>query len=190
MSRLVLITGGCRSGKSDFAVALAHSLSLPTLFLATCDPGQDTEMHARVAAHRRARPVDWRLREESLAPALALAEATEPVIVLDCIPTWLGNLLVRGTTDENIGLAGAELEAAIRCCRARWILAVTAEVGAGLVPETALGRRFRDCVGSANQRLAAFASRTVLLVAGLPIDVSCLAQSAAGFAGLLREDTI
>ena len=177
MSELILIIGGCRSGKSAFAVALARQLELPTMFLAPCLPGTDTEMLARVEGHRAQRPEEWQVREEGYALAQVLGQADKPVVVLDCVPTWLGNLLVRGDPDFEIEAACGDLRQAMQICPARLVLCVTAEVGTGLVPETALGRRFRDRVGIANKLLAATASRVFLLVAGLAVD---LKQQAAG----------
>lgn len=168
MSELVLITGGSRSGRSSFAVALARGLGESVGFLATCDPGQDSEMLARVAAHRAGRPPKWDVREVEIALAQALSELRHRVVILDDIPTWISNLLVRGDPDSAIEAAFDELQTALDRCPARLLLVVTAEVGAGLIPDTLLGRRFRDLAGSINRRLAAVAARVYWMCCGLP----------------------
>lgn len=187
MSELILVIGGCRSGKSTFAVALARRLELPTMFLAPCLPGTDIEMLDRIEGHRAQRPAEWPVREEGYELATLLAQVDKPVVVLDCVPTWLGNLLVRGDPDFEIEAACAELRRAILACPARLVLCVTAEVGAGLVPETALGRRFRDRVGIANKLLAAAASRVYRLVAGLAVELKQQAADVDAIAGDIRR---
>jgi len=166
MSRIILITGGCRSGKSDFAVALARQLGGKITFLATCIPCDD-EMHKRVAEHRDQRPAEWALLEEGWDPAAALASVEEGTVLLDCVPTWIGNLLMRGDGVDAILPALERLGVALTACPARFALVVSAEVGDGLVPEYPLGRCFRDCAGKANQLLARRAEKVFLLTAGL-----------------------
>lgn len=181
MSQIVLITGSGRSGKSRFAVELARHLRQPTLFLATCVP-EDEEMRARVAAHRAERPAEWDVGEEAFALAPLLGTiADNRVVLLDCLPMWISNQLVRGDSDAAIAAACTELLGAMQQCAARRLLVVTAEVGAGLVPTTALGRRFRDLVGSANQQLAAIAERVYGLCCGRAIELprSSIASIAA-----------
>lgn len=190
MSETILITGGCRSGRSSFAVALARRLGRPTLVLATCRPGDD-EMRARIAAHRAGRPASWPVREEEYDVPGALRALAEPVVILDCVATWIANLLMRGDTDKAVLAAMSPLLSGIAACPARLVLAVTAEVGAGLVPETPLGRRFRDLLGIANQRLAADAARVFCMFAGLPVQIKPGSESieriATGLAATLGE---
>jgi len=166
MSRIVLITGGCRSGKSDFAVELTRQLRGPVTFLATCLPCDD-EMRQRVALHRQTRPAEWHLVEEAWEPGRALATIVGGVVLLDCVPTWIGNLLMRGDPAQAVESAVEAFGEALAACRAQVVLAVSAEVGDGLVPEYPLGRSFRDCVGRANQVLARRAEKVFLLTAGL-----------------------
>ncbi len=193
MSRLILVTGPCRSGKSAFAVGLARELERAgageVTFLATCQAA-DPEMRQRVAAHQAQRPSHWRLLEESrdLAAALRRLDSsrldTGGIVLLDCIPTWLGNLLT-GMGQESEALSEAnvlqqvrELLPELRQCRAGFVLLVTQEVGGGLVPETPLGRCFRDCAGTANQWLAQAAERVYLLSCGQAIEIKAAAATA------------
>ena len=187
MSEIILITGGCRSGKSAFAVKLARALTLPTAFIATCVPGSDEEMWARVAAHRANRPPDWRLVEEGYDLESTLATVLEPVLLLDCVPTLIGNLLLSGDADAVIASAVAKLGQSLCRCAARFALVVTAEVGDGLVPDSALGRRFRDLVGAANQFLAAEASSVYDLVDGLAIECKSRAETPVSIAARLNS---
>lgn len=186
MSRIVLITGGCRSGKSGFAVALAREFDTPTTFLATCLPC-DGEMRERVVAHQQRRPAEWRLIEEGWEPAAALATIPDGVVLLDCVPAWIGNLLMRGDAPEAILPAMETLTEALSACRARVALVVSAEVGDGLVPEYPMGRSFRDCVGHANQMLARRAEKVFLLTAGLARELKRESLSPADIARGFHE---
>jgi adenosylcobinamide kinase/adenosylcobinamide-phosphate guanylyltransferase len=150
---LILVGGGARSGKSDLALALARRLGRRRLFLATAEAGDD-EMRQRILRHRRTRGDDFRTREEPLAVAEVLREtADEDVVVLDCLTLWLANLLLAGHAPEVVLSRVAELADVLRSRPAPAVV-VTSEVGLGLVPETPLGRTFRDVAGLAHQRLA------------------------------------
>lgn len=165
--RLTLVLGGARSGKSRRAEALVTAAPAPWLYLAT---GQalDAEMRARIAEHRRRRAAGWRTEEApiELAAALRAAPAGQPVLV-DCLTLWLSNVMLAGREAE----AEAEaLAAALARPSGPWV-AVSNEVGFGIVPENALARRFRDAAGWLNQRVAALADAVELVVAGLPVKV-------------------
>jgi adenosylcobinamide kinase/adenosylcobinamide-phosphate guanylyltransferase len=123
-------------------------------------------MAARIAAHRARRGPFWRTVEAplELAPAIrAAADAGRPVLV-DCLTLWLSNLLLAGRLPEH---EAETLGAALR--EAGPVVLVANEVGLGLVPETALGREFRDAAGRLNQQIAALADRVVFVAAGLPL---------------------
>jgi adenosylcobinamide kinase/adenosylcobinamide-phosphate guanylyltransferase len=138
-ARIVLIGGGVRSGKSGFALAL------------------DAEMTRRIADHARTRGDDFRTLEEPLAlPETLLAIRDADVVVVDCLTLWLSNLLLRESPDEEIEARLEALADALEW-RAFHAVIVSNEVGMGLVPESSLGRRFRDLAGRAHQRLAAIA---------------------------------
>jgi adenosylcobinamide kinase / adenosylcobinamide-phosphate guanylyltransferase len=162
---LTLVIGGARSGKSRHAEALIEALPGPWTYLATATP-LDAEMAERVSVHRARRDSRWRTLEAPLEVAAALARAEGPVL-LDCLTLWLSNLMVgeRDLAEEMEGLDRA------LAARGHPVVLVTNEVGLGIVPESALGRRFRDEQGRLNQRMAALADRVVLVVAGLPIVV-------------------
>lgn len=151
---LVLIGGGVRSGKSAFALDLARRLGTRRLFIATAE-ARDLEMAARISRHVRERGADFRTIESPLEVVGSLDAAREvDVVVLDCLTLWLSNLLLRG--DSEMAILG-QVDRLIETIREKPIHAilVTNEVGMGIVPESALGRSFRDLAGRAHQALAA-----------------------------------
>ena len=178
MAELWFVTGGARSGKSRFAEALASGSGRPVIYLATMEP-LDDELVRRVAEHRASRPPEWRTVEEPRDPASALAAADgEACVILDCLSLWVSNLLVELGDDPSLDVVAEldrELEAAVgrllhaAAARSGKTIVVTNEVGAGVVPETPLGRAYRDLLGRVNQRVAAAATRAWLLVAGRPL---------------------
>lgn len=166
---LVLLTGGARSGKSALAVRLASEQNAPVVFLATAQPG-DEEMEARIALHRRERPARWRTIEEPLR----LREAIEEVdgahcLIVDCLTLWTANALEQLGAEEAEARAAAAAAAA--AARPGLTIAVTNEVGLGLVPGNPVGRSYRDLLGRVNAIWAAAANRALLLVAGRALDL-------------------
>jgi len=162
-----LIGGGCRSGKSAFALERARALGARRTFLAT---GQafDDEMRARIARHRAERADDFVTVEAPVELAAALAgldAAATDVVVVDCLTLWLSNLLLADLDDAHILAATDTLARVLATCRFH-VLLVTNEVGMGVVPESALGRRFRDLTGFAHQRLAAVADEIYAAMLG------------------------
>ncbi len=163
--KLVFIGGGTRSGKSAFALPLARQLGQRRLFLATAQPGDD-EMRQRIERHRRERGADFHTVEESLAVAEAIGQhADYDVVVLDCLTLWLSNLLLEGNSLEAI-LQQVEELATVLARRSFHAIVVSNEVGLGLVPETPLGRMFRDVAGLAHQRISAVADEVYFAVLG------------------------
>jgi adenosylcobinamide kinase / adenosylcobinamide-phosphate guanylyltransferase len=162
---VTLVLGGARSGKSRHAERLVEAAASGGTYCATAEPGDD-EMRARIAAHRARRGPFWETveRPREVARAIALARPERPVLV-DCLTLWLSNLLLAGAALEP---EFARLEAALQAAPGPIVL-VANEVGMGLVPETALGRDFRDAAGRLNQRMAALADRVVFVAAGLPL---------------------
>ncbi|HEX3884169.1 MAG TPA: bifunctional adenosylcobinamide kinase/adenosylcobinamide-phosphate guanylyltransferase [Stellaceae bacterium] len=168
---VTLVLGGARSGKSRHAERLVEGAADHGTYCATAEPG-DAEMAARIAAHRARREKSgggafWRTVDAPLAlPETIRAEngAERPVLV-DCLTLWLSNVMLAGRTIE------AEIAALVAALRdaAGPIVLVANEVGLGLVPETPLGRRFRDEAGRLNQEIAALADRVVFVAAGLPL---------------------
>ncbi len=166
LAPLTLILGGARSGKSRFAEALIERAAAYGTYCATAEP-KDDEMAGRIAAHRAQRGAFWRTIEAPLAVADTIAAAANPErpLLVDCLTLWLSNLLMVGAPiDEEF----ATLRAALRDAAGPIVL-VANEVGLGLVPETPLGRHFRDAAGWLNQDIAALADRVVFVAAGLPL---------------------
>lgn len=167
MSPITLVTGGARSGKSAFAERLVAGAGSRAVYIATAEPG-DEEMAARIAAHRARRDGRWTTCEAPLAlvDTLRSTDGDAPRLV-DCLTLWLSNLLLadRDWEQEADGLL-AELSRQ----RAPVIL-VSNEVGSGLVPDTPLGRRFRDAAGRLNQQVAGVSDAVWLVVAGIPLRI-------------------
>jgi adenosylcobinamide kinase / adenosylcobinamide-phosphate guanylyltransferase len=165
-ARLTLVLGGARSGKSRYAESLVTALPAPWIYVATAE-ARDAEMAERIAAHQARRGAGWRTLETPRDVVGALtAHGTTPLLV-DCLTLWLANaLLASADVDAEI----ERLEAALEQASAPLVL-VANEVGFGIVPDNALGRRFRDLQGLLNQRIAARADRVVLVVAGVPLTI-------------------
>ena len=164
--QIVLVGGGTRSGKSAFALTVASRLGSGRLFVATAQAG-DEEMHARIRRHRETRGPDFQTVEEPLAVAEALRRVQgHDVVVVDCLTLWLANLLVGGQDVEAVLRQVEELAGVLDQRRTHTVI-VTSEVGLGLVPETPLGRTFRDVAGLAHQRLASLADEVYFGVLGL-----------------------
>jgi adenosylcobinamide kinase/adenosylcobinamide-phosphate guanylyltransferase len=167
----LLVLGGVRAGKSAYAVTRAAALGERVAFVATAEP-LDPEMAARIARHRGARPPGWTTIEAPVAVAAALADLAGKVdvVVVDCLNLWVANLLGRAAalTDDAL-LAEADRLAAVAAARRFHLVLVSNEVGGGVHPETASGRRFRDALGLVNQAMARAADEVVLLVAGCPL---------------------
>jgi len=171
---LELVLGGARSGKSALAVAKAQRSGRDVLFVATARAA-DEEMRERIARHRRDRPAAWTTYEAPLHLAPILATATPSCfVIVDCLTLWLANVLYpahEGAFALDAAAWDRERRAlldALRGLRCDAVL-VSNEVGLGLVPETPVGRRFRDEQGRLNQHVAALCDRVTLVAAGLPL---------------------
>jgi adenosylcobinamide kinase/adenosylcobinamide-phosphate guanylyltransferase len=168
---ITLVLGGARSGKSTHAEKLATG-SLhgappqPAVYLATAQAG-DVEMATRIVAHRSRRGANWTTIEEPLKldEALATAAGQRRPVLVDCLTLWLSNVMLGGgdvdeATDDLLRtLEGLGVP----------VVFVSNEVGLGIVPDTPLGRSFRDAQGRLNMRLAERADRVILMTAGLPL---------------------
>jgi adenosylcobinamide kinase / adenosylcobinamide-phosphate guanylyltransferase len=169
---LVFLLGGARSGKSALAAELAARSGLPVTFLATGE-ARDDEMDERIARHRAARPPGWTTIEEPVDLAGALARvAAEDCLVLDCLSLWLANVLERGGEEAAVERKAAEA-AAVVAARAPLSVAVSNEVGLGIVPASDLGRRYRDLLGRVNALWAEAASEAAFVAAGRLVPLAC-----------------
>jgi adenosylcobinamide kinase/adenosylcobinamide-phosphate guanylyltransferase len=165
-SRKILALGGARSGKSSFARRTAEATGLKLVLIATAT-ALDGEMAARIARHRQERDARWRTLEEplELAGALPASAAPDTLVVVDCLTLWLTNVML---ADRDVEAAIKGLVAAVAASAGPVIL-VSNEVGQGIVPETPLGRAFRDAQGWLNQAVAEACTDVVLMVAGQPL---------------------
>lgn len=163
---LTLILGGARSGKSLHGETLLNLYPSPWVYIATAHAFDDG-MRARIATHQARRTEGWQTLEAPRALAEALGAAGDAPVLVDCLTLWLTNLLLAGA---DLGREADHLARALTA-RAAPTIVVSSEVGLGIVPETALGRQFRDAAGTLHQTIAARAGRVVLMIAGIPMMV-------------------
>lgn len=173
-STIVLVLGGCRSGKSSFARRYVTTKGGPKIYIAT-SPILDAETADRVRRHREERQHEnWETREEQLNLAQIIANTPpESSLLIDCLTLWINNHIFQA---EALGQLPDEDDAAtwtlelVQACRKHngLTVAVANEVGLGIVPDNTLARRFRDLAGRVNQTFAAAADEVHFLVAGLP----------------------
>ena len=171
---LTLVIGGARSGKSRFALTLGDHAERPA-YIATAR-AEDAEMAARIARHRQARPAHWRTVEEPLgiASVVAAAARDHDFVLLDCLTVWLSNFCWEHRVEPERALEAAALREVACLAEASApseVVLVTNEVGCGLVPESAVGRLFRDLQGWVNQEAARAADRVFQVVAGIPVAI-------------------
>ena len=167
----VLVLGGARSGKSAYALQRAQEWEGRLVYLATAE-GKDEEMKKRIARHRaRRRSRRWETIEEPLEVVWQLKEMDGSIgaVVLDCVTLWVSNALLNNQEGELENQV-AELVEEIPLFPFHFLV-VSNEVGLGLVPDTSLGRDYRDLLGTVNQRLAQACKEVVFMTAGLPLKV-------------------
>lgn len=165
---LTLLLGGARSGKSALALRRARASGGPVVFVATGE-ARDAEMAERIARHRAERDRGWSTVEAPVDVAAALADVPAGACaIVDCLSLWVANLLERGSGEEEI--AGLAADAArLAAARQDPTIAVTNEVGMGVVPPYELGRLYRDVLGRVNATWADHAAEALLVVAGRPL---------------------
>lgn len=171
-NNITLVIGGCRSGKSSHALILADSLAgEKKLFIATSVP-TDSEMEERVVKHQQERGPGWETAEipVEIARTIDGAAKTAKVILVDCLTLWTSNLMMEGLELPAIHVKLQELSSSLQLANCPVIL-VSNEVGAGIVPENRLARKFRDIAGFVNQKIAATADRVIWMVAGIPVNI-------------------
>jgi adenosylcobinamide kinase/adenosylcobinamide-phosphate guanylyltransferase len=166
MKETIFIVGGCRSGKSRYALETSEKFrGDKKVFIATCVP-HDEEMKLRIAKHKKERRPGWITVEEPVHLPEAIAEngPQATVILVDCLTLWVTNLLLETNDEKKIEAHVAQLIHALA-------KADSNEVGTGIVPENKLARQFRDMLGIANQAVAKTAGKVVWMVAGLPVTI-------------------
>lgn len=204
-SRLILILGGARSGKSTFAERLGHNSGRRVAFIATATASDD-DMRARIAHHRASRPADWPTIEEPLNLTQAIQQAAEvaDVLLLDCMTLWLSNWLWQQhdtNFETNPALSSRYSEEALQeidhllatlaaLPATKTLVIISNEVGLGIHPEYAISRVYRDILGRINQRLAQAAERVYFMIAGLAIDLKRLNAQDEREAGYLPETSV
>ncbi len=187
MAKLVLVTGGARSGKSRFAEQLAESFGKPVAYIATAEVW-DQEMAERVTLHQQRRPEHWTTFEAPYAAEQAIRQVTGQVgvILFDCLTVYTSNCLLAQpeelAADQRCEAVLAAIDQLLAAARqyAGTIIFVTNEVGDGIVPDNRLAREFRDLAGLVNQRVAQAASEVYLVVCGLPVEIKSRALFPAG----------
>jgi len=192
-SRLILVLGGARSGKSTFAERLAATSEKRIAFIATAT-ASDEDMRNRIMRHKASRPVTWITIEEPLDLVAAITQASDEadVILLDCITLWLSNWMAQHSSTiegDDVQLQHAyndgvlaDIETLLSAIRflasGKTVIIVTNEVGLGIVPMHPLSRAYRDLLGWMNQRIAQDADRVYLMIAGLGVDIKQLHEKA------------
>ena len=184
--KFVLILGGARSGKSSFAQGMAAELGEKVLFVATGEP-LDEEMVLRIKEHKRTRPQNWRTLEIAITVGQKLEGqiGNAEVVLLDCLTLLISNILTKEAAasschcerneanSETEKQVATEMEDLIGCIDKHEsnFIVVSNEVGLGLVPESKLGRVYRDLLGKANQLLAQHADEVYFMASGIPMKI-------------------
>ncbi|MBF0571048.1 MAG: bifunctional adenosylcobinamide kinase/adenosylcobinamide-phosphate guanylyltransferase [Candidatus Omnitrophica bacterium] len=168
MKKMVFIVGGARSGKSSHAVNLAKSGGQKVIFLATCT-FYDDEMKERIKRHQGSRPASWEVITEGQKIGDVLEKFSSPTttILVDCLGMWVANLMEFHPQDESLEAEFEKFTRAITEAQGL-VIVVSNEVGCGVVPPTAMGRRFRDLLGRLNQIMAQVADEVILMQLGIP----------------------
>ena len=175
-SQLTLLLGGARAGKSAHALRLAaerqRSTGAKVCFIASAQP-LDEDMTGRITRHREQRPADWQTIEEPYQIDEALRQAGDAgVVIVDCLTLFVSNWLLRYDEEQQCETVVRQITRKflqLARSRGQTIICVSNETGQGVVPETRLGRVFRDLLGRVNQDFAETADEVYLLVAGLPL---------------------
>lgn len=184
MGKIILVTGGARSGKSTFAEDTARNLGGNVVYVATSKPCDD-EMKERIRKHRSQRPQEWETVEAYKDMDIHLKNRLKDrdAVLLDCVTIMVSNLMLEkamdweGITADEINQVEAyvknEIDKLIAVAMEAEIpfIIVTNELGMGVVPPYELGRAVRDIAGRANQMLAKVAGEVYLCVSGIPVKI-------------------
>jgi adenosylcobinamide kinase/adenosylcobinamide-phosphate guanylyltransferase len=170
VKEIIFVIGGCRSGKSTYALQTAEQIpGSRKFFIATCMP-QDDEMKQRVARHQKERSQKWATVEEPLHLPEAILDNSPKadVILIDCLTLWVSNLLMDTTNEQELKAAISRLMDVFEKATCPLVI-VSNEVGTGIVPENKLARQYRDLIGLTNQAVAKIAGKVIWMVAGIPV---------------------
>ena len=187
MGKIILITGGARSGKSAFAEKLAMRSEERVAYIATAEIW-DGEMAERIELHQKRRPSGWKTYEAPRQAENAIDAATfhADLILFDCLTVYSSNCLLALPEDSAPQQRrDSVLEAAEQLILAAQrfpgtVIFVTNEVGGGIVPDNALAREFRDVAGLVNQKVAQAADEVYWVVCGLPVEIKRQAMGIMG----------
>lgn len=181
MAKIVLVTGGVRSGKSTFAEKYAAQLGKKIAYIATAQV-YDEEMYQRVRLHKARRPSAWKTYEAPYHAAKTLRKAAveHDTILFDCLTVYISNQLLQtngASAEERAANVINDIEDLLIAAKevSANVIFVTNEVGCGIVPENALAREYRDLAGRINQRFAQIADEVYLVISSLPVEIKKLA---------------
>ena len=170
---IIFITGGVKSGKSSYAHNLAKTLSAHPVFVATAKIW-DEEFKERVERHQSDRGPEWENYEEMIAVSSLPLE--NKVVVVDCLTLWLTNFFLDSEQEIDVSLKRFKAEIDRISEKEGTFILVSNELGMGVHAETALGRKFTDLQGLANQYAAAKANKVVFMVSGIPMIIKALRE--------------
>lgn len=183
MGKIILITGGARSGKSCFAEKYAARYGKNIAYIATAQV-YDDEMRRRVDLHQKRRPVSWATYEAPYDAESVVMQAahTADLILFDCLTLYLSNMLCAASMPTAPDARYTYVKT--RICRLidsakqsdATVVFVTNEVGMGIVPLNAMAREYRDLAGLTNQFMAEAAKEVYLVISGLAVDVKKIAE--------------
>ncbi len=171
----IFIIGGARAGKSTYAQKLAEDIGGEVLFVATAE-AKDEDMSLRIEGHKKSRPLNWRTLEAPVSVANAIGDniGDASVVIVDCITMLVSNIVL-STSDASSAefevLKGIDALIGVMASKSSAYIIVSNEVGLGIVPDNALSRIYRDCLGRANQKLAQYANEVYFLAAGIPVKI-------------------
>lgn len=171
MGNITFVIGGARSGKSIFALELGSKISGRKGFIATAER-LDEEMKERIILHKKTRPAEWETIEEPLALGEILKEidGSYDVVIVDCLTLWLSNILGRDENSDRITKEIEYLATTLKTTSCK-VIAVSNEVGQGIVPNNNVARFFRDMSGLMNRKVAGVADEVYLITCGIPLKI-------------------
>lgn len=180
--KIIMVTGGARSGKSVFAEQYAMAQEKKMAYIATAQI-YDEEMERRVALHRARRADDWLTFEAPYDADQVITKASKQaqVILFECLTLYTSNLLLKPNTpndpEEKYQYIVQEIDKLLTSAQnsGAIVLFITNEVGLGIVPNNALARQYRDVAGMVNQKVAASADEVYLVVSGLAVEIKKMA---------------